>query len=141
MANLDDLKKKAKDALNTIADVSVEAYKVAEEKAKVVARRAKLNAEIAREKALVRRCYSEIGKAYYNLHGDAPDDAFKDSCDDITAAFESIEAKKAEIEDLKASNVVYDNVTDFEQAQDDEKSGQENPQGSQDNSDNNNSGW
>ena len=144
MANLDDLKKKAKDALNTIADVSVEAYKVAEEKAKVVARRAKLNAEIAREKALIRRSYSEIGKAYYNLHGEAPDDAFKDSCDDITAAFESIEAKKAEIEDLKAGNVVYDNVTDFEQAQDQAQTqddGKPEQDDSQDNSGGGNSGW
>ena len=106
MANLDELKKKAKEALNTIADVSVEAYKVAEEKAKVVARRAKLNAEIAREKALIRRNYSEIGKAYYELRKDDAEEAFKQNCEDITASLDSIEAKRAEIEDLKAGKVV-----------------------------------
>ena len=142
MANLDDLKKKAKDALNTIADVSVEAYKVAEEKAKIVARRAKLNAEIAREKALIRHCYSAIGKAYYELHGDDPDDAFKDNCDDISEALASIEAKKAEIEDLKSNNFTYDNVTDFEAAQDEDvKQDDAQESGDGDNNNNNNSGW
>ena len=113
MANLDDLKKIAKDALGTIADVSVEAYKVAEEKAKVVARRAILNTEIAREKALIRRRYAEIGKAYYEQRKDDPEELHKQSCEDITNAMASIEAKRAEIEDLKASAA---DDADFESA-------------------------
>ena len=103
MANLDELKKKAKEALGTIADVSVEAYKVAEEKAKIVARRAILNTEIAREKALIRRRYAEIGKTYYERCKDNPEAIYKQSCEDITAAMENIDVKRAEIEDLKAA--------------------------------------
>ena len=72
MANYEDFKKKAKDALETIADVSAEAYKIAEEKARVLARRAKLNAEITREKALIRRVKLDIGNKYYELHRDDP---------------------------------------------------------------------
>ncbi|MCL2152023.1 MAG: hypothetical protein FWH57_03530 [Oscillospiraceae bacterium] len=101
MANYDDLKKKAKDALETIADVSVEAYKLAEEKAKVFARKAKLNAEISREKATIRKLKLDIGGVYYDLHKDDADDALKELCASITASLDSIAAKRCELEDLK----------------------------------------
>ena len=103
MANYDDFKKKAKDALETIADVSAEAYRIAEEKAKVLAKKAKLNAEITREKALIRRLKLDIGNKYYELHKDAPEDALKESCEGITDAFVRISAKKAELDELKAA--------------------------------------
>ena len=103
MPNYDDLKKKAKDAIDTIADISVEAYKIAEEKAKILARRTRLNTEIAREKAAIRRLKAEIGGIYYDLHKDAPEEALKQDCDEITAALDCIAAKKKEIEDLKNS--------------------------------------
>jgi len=104
MPNYDELKKKAKDALETIADVSVEAYKIAEVKAKVFARRAKLNAEITREKSVIRRLKFDIGGAYYDLHKDDAEEALKESCDALTAALDSIAAKRAELEDLKRGN-------------------------------------
>ena len=101
MANYEDLKKKAKDALETIADVSTEAYKLAEEKARILAKKARLNAEIAREKASIRRLKNDIGGKYYELHKDDPEEAFKGSCESITDALASIGAKKREIEELK----------------------------------------
>ena len=103
MSNYEDLKKKAKDAIDTIADISVEAYKVAEEKARVLARRTKLSAEITREKATVRRLKVEIGNTYYDLHKDDPEEAFKQNCEEITASLDSIAAKRREIEELKSS--------------------------------------
>ena len=106
MANYEDLKKKAKDAIDTITDISVEAYKIAEEKAKILARRTKLSAEITREKATIRRLKVEIGNAYYDKYKDDPDEAFKQSCEEITASLDSIAAKRREIEDLK--NSVFD---------------------------------
>ncbi|MDR0491317.1 MAG: hypothetical protein LBH28_08770 [Oscillospiraceae bacterium] len=112
MANFDELKRKAKDAITTIADVSVEAYKIAEEKAKIVARKAKLNAEIAREKSLIRRRKYDIGKAYYELYKDDPGEAFKENCDDITSALERIAARQKEIQDLK-NNGLRDDEDDF----------------------------
>ena len=101
MANYEDFKKKAKETLETIADVSVEAYKIAEEKAKVIARRTKLNADIAHEKALIRHLKSDIGNKYYEMHKDDPEDALKKDCADITDAIARIDANKKEIEDLK----------------------------------------
>jgi len=108
MPNYDDLKKKAKDAFDTIADASVEAYKVAEEKAKVLARKTKLRAGIVNEKATIRRLSVEVGGVYYKLFKDNPGEEFKQLCEDITAAYERIEAKEAELEDLKTSVCVDD---------------------------------
>jgi len=101
MAKYDDLRKKAKDALGTIADVSAEAYRIAEEKAKILAKRAKLNAEITREKAIIRRLKGDIGAKYYELHKDDPEEAFKASCEGITGSLARIDANKREIEELK----------------------------------------
>ena len=103
MANIEDLKKKAKDALDTIADVSAEVYKLAEENAKILAKKAKLNTEITREKALIRRLKSEIGSKYYELHKDDPEEELKQGCDGITDAQIRIDAKKRELEELKAN--------------------------------------
>jgi len=101
MANYEDFRKKAKDALDTLADVSVEAYKIAEEKTRVLAKRAKLTAAIANERASVRRLKVEIGGTYYKLHKDAPDDALKQLCDEVTFALDSIAAKQRELEELR----------------------------------------
>ena len=117
MSNYEDLKKKAKDAIDTIADISVEAYKIAEEKARILARRTKLSAEITREKVMIRRFKTEIGGAYYDLHKDDPEDAFKQNCEDITSSLERIAAKKRELDELKNVTIVGD-----------EESGDKNPE-------------
>jgi len=101
MANYEEFRKKAKDALDTLADVSVEAYKLAEEKTRVLAKRAKLTAAIANERASVRRLKVEIGGTYYKLHKDAPDDALKQLCEEVTFALDSIAAKQRELEELR----------------------------------------
>ena len=101
MPNYDELKKIAKDALETIADVSVEAYRLAEEKTKVLAKRAKLVAEITHERALIRRAKFNIGGVYYELHRDAPEEEMKLYCDKIAASIELIAANQREIEELK----------------------------------------
>ena len=113
MANYDEFRKIAKDAIDTIADVSVEAYKLAEEKARVFAKKAKLSAGIANERALIRRTKVEIGGIYYKLHKDAPEDALKTHCEDITAALDRIAAKQRELEELK-------NVSSFDEGDTDE---------------------
>jgi len=103
MSNYDEFKKKAKGAFDTIADVSVEAYRLAEEKAKVLAKKAKLNAGIMNEKALIRRMHIELGSTYYKLYKEYPGDDFKQACEEISLAVERINVKMAELEDLKYS--------------------------------------
>ena len=105
MAKYEDIKKKAKDALETIADVSAEAYRVAEEKAKILAKRARLNSEISREKTVIRRNKIEIGIRYYELHKDDAEDALKENVENITGALAKINIKRKELEDLKKNGL------------------------------------
>ena len=108
MANYEDLKKKAKETFETLVDVSAEAYKIAEEKAKILARKAILNAEITREKALIRRLKGVIGNKYYELHKDDPEEAFKMECESITDSFARIGVKRQELDDLKNPTATCD---------------------------------
>jgi len=103
MANYDDLKKKAKDALDTIADASVDAYKVAEEKTRVLARKTKLRAGIVNEKATIRRLSVELGTNYYNKYKDDPGAEFSQLCEEIKCAHERIALKEDEIAELKTN--------------------------------------
>ncbi|MCL1835362.1 MAG: hypothetical protein FWG48_04300 [Oscillospiraceae bacterium] len=136
MANLDDFRKRAKEALNTIADVSVEMYKSAEEKARIMTRRAKLNADISRDKSLIRRRFIDIGKTYYELNKDMPGEEFEQSCDDITAAYASIEALKEEVKLLKTHGLNYDAAdAKYKAAPQDEESQDEAPQDEDSNQD------
>ena len=103
MPNYDDLKKKAKDALDTIADASVDAYKVAEEKTRVLAKKTKLRAGIVNEKATIRRLSVELGSNYYKKYKDDETAEFSQLCSEITCAYERIAAKEDEIAELKAN--------------------------------------
>jgi len=102
MANYDDLKEKAKSVFSSLADVSAEAVRVSNEKARALARKAKLNAGIANERATIRRLNVEIGAKYYSLNKDNPDEALRQQCEDVTAAYDRIKAKQAELDELNA---------------------------------------
>ena len=103
MANYDEFKKKAKDALDSFADASVDAYKVAEEKTRILARKTKLRAGIVNDKATIRRVSVELGTAYYKKYKGDKNSEFKQLCEEITCAHERIAIKEAEIAELKAS--------------------------------------
>ena len=132
MTNFEDLKKKAKDAFDTITDVSVEAYKIAEEKAKLIAKSTVLSTEMSRERSYVRRLYLEIGRKYYEMHKDDPGEEFEQNCHAVTAALSRIAAKRNELEDLKKSGDLRDEDFDdveFEPVpENDADSGSENTQ-------------
>ena len=99
--NYDDFKEKAKDAFDSFADASVDAYKVVEEKTRILARKTKLRAGIVNDKATVRRLSVELGTSYYRKHKDDENAEFKQLCEEITCAHERIAAKEAEIAELK----------------------------------------
>ena len=101
MARFDELKQRAKETAEVLADVSVELYKAAEEKAKITAKKAKLTAEISSEKTSLKKLYLGIGANYYGLHKDAPEEALAQACMEVTAAIERIELKKAELDSLR----------------------------------------
>lgn len=101
MADNTEFKKKAKGTIDTIVDVSVETYKVAEEKARLLAKKTKLRAGIVNDKATIRRLSVELGTTYYNMFKDSPAPEFAGLCADITSAHERIAEKEQKIEELK----------------------------------------
>ena len=101
MPNYDDFKRKAKDALDSFADASVDAYKVAEEKTRVLARKTKLRAGIVNDKATIRRLSVELGTRFHTKYKDDENSEFRQICEEITGAHERIAAKEAEIAKLK----------------------------------------
>jgi len=103
MAGYDDFKKKAKDALDSITDASVDAYKVAEEKTRTLAKKTKLRAGIVNDKATIRRLSVELGTRYHKKYKDDENSEFKQICDEISCAHDRIAAKEAEIAELKAN--------------------------------------
>jgi len=101
MPNYDEFKRKAKDALDSFTDASVDAYKVAEEKTRILARRTKLRASIVNDKATVRRLSVELGTRYHKKYKDDENSEFRQICEEITCAHERIAAKEEEIAELK----------------------------------------
>ena len=101
MANFDDFKQKAKDAAETIAEKSVEYYKIAEEKTKIFAKSTKLSTEISFEKGNLRKFYTEIGRIYYANHKDNPEEVLAQVCAEATASIEKIKIKQCELDKLK----------------------------------------
>lgn len=103
MSNFEEFKQKAKDTAETIADKSVEFYKFAEEKTKIIAKLTKLSTEIALQKNTVKKLYTDLGKKYYELYQEEPVEALKQTCEEITAALEIIEKKQQEMDEIKSS--------------------------------------
>ena len=101
MPNYDDFKKKAKSALDSFADASIDAYKVAEEKTRILARKTKLRAGIVNDKATIRRLSVELGTRYYKKYKDDEGNEFGKICGEITGAHERIALKEKEIAELK----------------------------------------
>jgi len=111
MAKYDDFKTKALDALNSLADASAEAYKTAEEKTRILARKTKLRAGIVNDKATIRRLSVELGTKYYNKYKDDEASEFGQLCNEITGAYDKIAAKEAEIAELKVNTCTKNNDT------------------------------
>jgi len=118
MSNYDDFKKKAKSALGTFADASIDAYKTAEEKARILARKTKLRAGIVNDKATIRRLSVELGTRYYNKYKNDESNEFVKICGEISGAHERISQKEKEIAELKNNAVVKVEVKVPKQEQD-----------------------
>ncbi len=97
----EDLKKKALEAADVIADVSVDLYKKAEAKTKELARTAKLKADNAADRTTIKRMYMQIGKLYYETHKMFPAEEFAAKCAEVTELFARISERELELEELR----------------------------------------
>ena len=99
--DFEEIKRKALETAEIIADKSVEVAKVVAEKAKILAAKAKIMAEIAAEKETLRKNYTALGKLFYETYGDNPCEGLEQAVADIKLSVEKIDEKKAELEALK----------------------------------------
>lgn len=102
MADMNELKGAFLNTLGTVAGKTRGFAEKAADKAKDVARIAKLNMELGAEKDTIEKAYLEIGKLYYEMHKASPDSFFVQLCDEITLANENIAKILFELDDLKA---------------------------------------
>jgi len=102
MADLNELKGKFLNTLGTVAGKTRDYAEKAADKAKDVARIAKLNMELSAEKDTIEKAYLEIGKLYYETRKNSPDGFFVQLCDEITLANENIAKVLSELDELKA---------------------------------------
>ncbi len=100
-----DFKKLAGRIGRSAADKAKTVASLAAKKTKNVSRIAKLNVDIAGERDLIKRTYSEIGKLYYETHREAPEDYFLQLCLEIDHSLESIAAMESEIIRLKTADL------------------------------------
>lgn len=114
MAHLDDFKQIARDTMDTITDRSLELYKIAEEKTKILAKTAKLSAEITLEKGALRKLYRELGELYYVQSKDQPPEGAEQLFAEIAASLEKIAAKQQDVADLKTPCPDFDEDDDPE---------------------------
>lgn len=103
MTSFDDLKAKALDLAQAGAA-----------KAKELTDIAKLNIANSAEEDTIRKAYIDLGKLYYAERGMAPEGAYVNLCEKITAAKQRLEENKAKIAEIKrAGNINDDDVTAY----------------------------
>lgn len=127
MADINELKDVFFNTLGTVAGKTRGFAEKAADKAKDVARIAKLNMELTAEKDTIEKAYLEIGKLYYETHKNAPDGFFVQLCDEIALANDNITKILSELDDLKTNvtakgddiQVEFTEVTEDVAAEDD----------------------
>ncbi len=70
-------------------------------KAKEVAGVAQLKIQVSTQEELIKKNYQKIGKIYFELYSDMPEEPFKKACEGIKDARKEIEALQEQIELLK----------------------------------------
>ena len=100
--DIGEMKDKALAGLDKVVDSGKGLAGRAADRAKTVARAAKLRTEISTEKENLRKTYLEMGKLYYDVHKDDPEGFFIQLCDEVALSEKNIADKEAEIEALRS---------------------------------------
>ncbi|MCL1828040.1 MAG: hypothetical protein FWG32_00940 [Oscillospiraceae bacterium] len=103
MADINEVKEKAKGAIENVAEITRGFAEKVADTAKFAAKSTKLTVDISAEKDGIRRAYSEIGKHYYETRKGEGDEILKGLCDKISLAklnIEKLEAERSELKDL-----------------------------------------
>lgn len=113
------------DTLDTLKDRAADLAQAGVAQSKRLAEIAKLKMANLSEEDTMKKAYLEIGRLYYAEHAAAPDGAYADACERITAARAAIETNNDRIAQLKASGDSEDGEPAAQEAQAQEVSAQE----------------
>lgn len=91
------------DILEKIGGTISEIGKEAADKAKELAEVASLKSQIGTCEEVIKKNYMEIGRLYYEMYGDSPDDAFVKSCRAIKNAKHGVEELQEKIREIKGA--------------------------------------
>lgn len=106
--------KKVTDGAKTVARAGRYNVDAAAEGAKAAVRIGRLNIDIAAERDAIRRNYAAIGKLYYELHRDSPEEALEQAVADIRLSEERIAEMYAEIDGIKNGDIEVEIIEEAE---------------------------
>lgn len=89
------------DIIEKIADTISDKGKEAAEKAKELAEIANLKSQIGTCEEVIKKKYMEIGKLYFELYGDMPEEPFEKACRSIKNARGGVEELQNKIKEIK----------------------------------------
>ncbi len=89
------------DILEKLGDTISCKGREAADKAKELAEIASLKGQIATCEEVIKKNYMEIGKLYYELYGDMPEEAFAKTCRSIKNAKGGVEELQGKIREIK----------------------------------------
>lgn len=93
--NFENLKEKASDLAQSSVAIS---YQTAE--------MAKLRLAIVSEEEAIKKAYQEMGKLYYQQHGESPEAAYTPACKRVTEARETIKAHEKRVQELRNPDIL-----------------------------------
>lgn len=89
------------DRIDMLKNTITEEGRKAAKKAKAAAELLKLKSRVATCEEVMRRNYAEIGRLYYEQHGDEPEERFAKQCSAIRNAQNGADELKKKIEELR----------------------------------------
>ncbi len=101
--DLNELMEKFLETVGTLADKGAVVARDIGARSTNLAKKTKLTAEIAAQKAGLGKIYEDLGRAYFGKYGEDYDTDFTETVMKIKSAVASIDAKTAELETLRAA--------------------------------------
>lgn len=126
MTSFEDIKKIARETAEVIADRSAVFARTTADKAKIMAKITMISADMAGDKETLRKLYQELGRQYYALAERNPIEELEPTLASLKAANDRLDAKKAEVDSLKANLKANSDGSidaDYEDVPDDEVDG------------------
>ncbi len=97
----ENMKGKAGELAESAKDVAGDFAETAMVKSKRMLEITRLNFNSAGEESNIKKNYTAIGKLYFELHGDAPEEAYAEFCEKIKASKSAIAANRTKIAAMK----------------------------------------